>query len=45
VYKVPELEVGVVPVRQTTSLRRGAVAKPVVDHVNGGVDEMVDDAS
>ena len=42
---MPELEVGVVPVRQTTSVRRGAVTKPMVDYVNGGVDEMVDDAS
>jgi len=45
VHETPELEVGVVPVGQATSLRRGAMTKPVVDYVNGGVDEMVDDAS
>ena len=44
-YEVPELEVGVVPIGQTTALRRGAVAEPVVDYVNSGVDEVVDDAS
>ena len=44
-HETPELEVGVVPVGQATSLRRGAMTKSVVDYVNGGVDEMVDDAS
>lgn len=44
-YETPELEVAVVSLRQATSLRSGTVAKPVVDYVNGGVDEMVDDAS
>lgn len=42
---MPKLEVGVVPVGQTTPLRGGAVSEPVVDYVNGGVNEMVDDAS
>ena len=42
---MPELEVGVVPVGQAAALRRGAMSKTVVDYVNGGVDEMVDDAS
>jgi hypothetical protein len=39
-----ELEVGVVPVGRTATLRGGAVTEAVVDYVNGGVDEMVDDA-
>lgn len=45
VDKVSELEVGVVPVEQTTPLGGGAVTKTMVDYVNGGVDEMVNDAS
>ena len=44
-HETPELEVGVVPVGQTTSLRRRAMTEPMVDYVNGGVDEMVDDTS
>lgn len=44
VYKVSKLEVGVVSVGQTTS-RRGAMTQPMVDYVNGGVDEVVDNAS
>jgi hypothetical protein len=39
-----ELEIRIVPVGQTTSWR-GAMTESVVDHVNGGVDEMVEDAS
>ena len=42
---MPELEVGVVPVGQPTTLRGGAMTQTVVDYVNGGVDEMVNDAS
>lgn len=42
---MPELEMGVVPVGQTTSLRRGTMSEPVVDYINGGVDEVVNDAS
>jgi len=44
VYKVPELEIRVVSIGQTTSWR-GAVTQTVVDYVDGGVDEVVDDAS
>jgi len=44
VHEVPEPEVGVVLVGKTAALRRGAMTEAVVDHVNGGVDEMVDDA-
>ena len=44
-HETPELEVAVVSLGQTTSLRSRAVAEPVVDYVNGCVDEMVDDAS
>jgi len=45
VHEASELEVGVVPVGETTSLRGRTVTEPVVDYVNGGVDEMVNDAS
>ena len=44
VNKVSELEVGVVSIGQTTSGGR-AVTEPMVDYVNGGIDQMVNDAS
>lgn len=44
-HEASELEVGVVPVGETTSLRGGTVSEAVVDYVNGGVDEMVNDGS
>jgi len=45
VNEMPELQVGVVPVGQTTPLGRGAVTKAMVDYVDGGVDEMINDTS
>lgn len=45
VYEMSELQVGVVPVGQTTSLGRGPVAEAMLDYANGGVDEIVNDAS
>ena len=42
---MPEFEVRVIPVGQPTTLRGGTMTQAVVDYVNGGVDEMVDDAS
>jgi len=44
VNEMPELEVGVVPVGQPTTLRRGAMTQAVVDYVDGGVDKVVYDA-
>ena len=45
VYEVPELEVRVIPVGQATALRGGAMTEAMVDYVDGGVNEVVDDAS
>ena len=45
VHKVLELEVEVISVRQMTTLRGGVMTEAMVDYINGGVDEMADDAS
>ena len=42
---MPELEVCVIPVGQATALRGGAMTEAMVDYVDGGVNEVVDDAS